>query len=546
MKTILWEELRRSDDPMTRSFLIRQITLCGETKNLDELSELAVSQIITPKLPEDQRSQLRYSLIEMAEPAAQAVLNRIEEETGTQRTQLVSLLDVLCTEGEVSPETLNKATRSLLNLLAAAERNTRRRVLEAAFLADDRVDVELKQEVANELLSHMSEFRLRSTRDTICYSLEQIGIPAIEPILAYIERRYPHEETDEAFHTLGRIAKKFGDDIPQPLAADALEYCLSLFDKPYTKRGAFIIALAWLAGYTSAGKQRFDRVIKELRDRLWKSKYSFDILEALGVIAGSRNVLKEHQRDLFELFATIVNKQSPEVLGRRRETPEGTVYEFGAEVMFDTRVIPAVVKGLERLGVSEITPNEIRTEIVKKLLILWEGVSNVRVVWGPASVESLVSAMSSMACCRMLTSDLRARLGRALLKFLNKVSVVEGLGHVCSMDDKNQDMRKLCLQTANAMLSEWEHCDQEDQERRICLLNSMSRIAANTALEPHNEDVRKMRENVVEALFQGLRSGIREVIEPLKRLHECPDIPEEQRKLIENRLANASGLIHVR
>jgi len=212
-------------------------------------------------------------------------------------------------------------------------------------------------------------------------------------------------------------------------------------------------------------------------------------------------------------------------------------------VLFDTRIVPAMVRGLERIGAGSGTPEWLRKEVVKRLLVLWEGVSNVRVVWGPAAVEALIHAVCSAACCPQVTTDMRVRLGRSMLDFLNKVSVVRSMGDVCSTPDAHQDMQALCLEAGERMLSEWEHCDQQDEERKAALLKSMAQTAANAALDARDPAVQRLRGNVVEALFQGLREGIREVHRPLELLRDCPHLSEQQREEIRERLSRAFGLV---
>ena len=303
------------------------------------------------------------------------------------------------------------------------------------------------------------------------------------------------------------------------------------------------MALACLCGYTPAGAGLFDRVLKTMTGKLWKARYTFDIFDALGVMAGSDNARPKHERELFRMFDRLANMKAPERLGVARKTAEGTVYEFGSQVYFDIRVVPAVVGGLERICVSPQTSRQLRGEIVKRLLILWEGVSNLRVVWSPGAVEALIRAMCSAACCPKVRVDMRVLLGRSLLKFLNKVSVVRSMGRICSRRESDPAMHSLCVQAAEDMLSEWERCDRQDDERKAALLASLGALAANTSLDAEDPVVARLRENVLEALFQGLRAGIQEARGALEDLRDCPDLPEGRREEVRDRLRRASALV---
>jgi len=209
-------------------------------------------------------------------------------------------------------------------------------------------------------------------------------------------------------------------------------------------------------------------------------------------------------------------------------------------------VVPAMVRGLERIGSGSGTPEDLRREVVKRLLVLWEGVSNVRVVWGPTAVETLIRAICSTACCPHASTHMRLRLGRSMLNSLNKVNVIRSMGDICAYPDADSQMQALCLEAAERMLGEWERCEQQDEERKIALLKSLGQAAANTALDASAAPVQLMRQNVLAALFQGLREGIHEVQRPLALLRDCPDIAKEQRNEIAERLGRAYGLMRIK
>ncbi len=545
VELLLWKEVERSTDPSVRGFLVH--LLGSVTKDPDrrrDLADLAVGAILDPGLPEDQRSQLRYGLVRLGEPAVRAILRRIRAESGRAAAELVRLLDVVCTEGAVSDETVNESVGVLLELLQVAEQATRRRILETSLAGDPRVEESLQSKLAAELLSHIPEWRLPTTVEMICRTLEKIGLPAAGPLFDFVRRRHPHKDAEEAFMSLGRIVREHGQALPEQMAGEMLDYCMGLLDDRRA-RGAFTIALASVCGYSPAAREHFDRVLGAMKEKLWKSRYTFEMFEALGILAGSHNAEPHHQEELFELFESVLNMKAPDVLGVKRDTPEGTVYEFGAEVLFDAQVLPAMVRGMERIGTGSSTSEKLRANVVKRLLVLWEGVSNVRVVWGPGAVEALIRAICSIACCPQLATDMRVRLGRSMLRFLNKVGVVRSVGEICSRPAAEPDMQALSVDAAEQMLSEWERCDQQDDERRIALLNSLGQVASNTGLDAEDARVQRLRENVLDALFQGLREGLHEVQGPLALLRDCPEIPEEQREEIRERLSRAFGLMRL-
>ncbi len=543
---MMWTELQRADNPRVRSLLLGlSEALAATPERLEELAAGAVDQILDASLPESEKAGLRYALVRLGESAARTVLERVGRVGGARQAELIRLLDVLCTESDVSDQTVEDSVRTLIDLLKLADTLTRRSVVQASVLVDERVSPELQQELARELLTLMGELNLPDTLDIIQTVLEQIGPPSLGPACRFMRTNYPSEAAERAALVLGSVMRDHPGAADDELAADLLEFCTGLLEDPGNQSGAFAMAMAGVAGYTDWGRRVFDQCLDAIRGNLWKMPYSMDLLDALAMLAGSRNAEKRHQERLFELFDNLVQFQAGTGLGTRRQSEQGTVYEFGREIQFDIRAMPAAVRGLESICVSPQASAAMRTRIVKRLLILWEGVSKVRIIWGPAAISALIGAMCSAACAPEATVQTRVRLGESLLRFLNKMRVIEGLGQICSRPDTHPEVQRMAVETGLEMLKEWARADAQDAERRLALLQATGRIAANTALDPEDEDVRLLREKTLKALFSGLRDGQESVREPLERLRECPHIAPEQKREIDERLSKAFGLVRI-
>jgi len=546
MAELIWTELERSEDARVRGLLLNLSEGLSRTpERTAELARRAVAEILNPALPESERARLRYGLVRLGEPAAAAVLARIPRAAGSERTELVRLIDVLCTEGKVSSATVQKGVRALLDLLKLADTSTRRMVVQSAVLAEPRVKPTLRRQMAGELLALMSELNLPDSLDMIQNALERIGPEAVGPAYEFMRRSYPSEPASRAALVIARSVEANPGAVDAALARRILALGRKLLKDTQLKEGAFTIALAAVCGYTEPGAEHFEPVLRALVDGLGKSPYSMEALEALGIMGGSPNAAPAHQEELLGLFEAIVSFQGHTGMGRRKQTETGTVYEFGREIEFDIRAVPAAVRGLERICVGPSTPQRIRTEIVKRLLVLWEGVSKVRIVWGPAAIEALVHAMSSAARSPAAATLSRVRLGESLLRFLNKISVVRSIGRICSRPDPDPQMRAFCIQAGRALVDEWQQCDPQDEERKLELLKSAGQVAANPSLEADDEAVRNLRERTLQALFSGLREGMHQVREPLTLMRDCAGLSRAQKREIDERLAKAFGLVPI-
>jgi hypothetical protein len=336
--------------------------------------------------------------------------------------------------------------------------------------------------------------------------------------------------------------EEHGRALDDELAAEVLEWAQQFIGDERQSFGEFAYPLGAVCGYTDPGAGAFDQVLEDLLADLWRMPYCMEALEALAVMAGAPNAREEHQGRLFEMFDTILAAQARVGGGKRRETDEGAVYEFGREIEFDIRAVPAAVRGFEHIYLSEQASEDLRTQIVRRMLVLWEGVSKVRIVWGPAGIQALVDCMCAAACSDHADARTRVRLATSLLRFLNKLSVVRSIGRICSRPTDAEPMHELALEAAEELLAEWHEADQQDEERRLALLMSMGRIASGGTL-PAGEQAQRVRERVLQALFSGLREGMRRVRQPLLDLREAEGITDAQRREIDERLAKVFGLV---
>jgi hypothetical protein len=543
---LLWREIQRVENPRVRSLLLNMAqSLAMAGGRADDLAARAVAEILNPDLPESEKVRLRYGLVRVGEPAIRVALDRIGESSDIERSELIRLIDVLCTESEIEDATVQEAVAALIDLLKLADPTTRRSVIQTALLGDWRVERQLQEQLARELLALMAELNLPGTLDRIQNTLERIGGPALEPAYEFMRRSYPSQPGARAAAAIARIVQEEPQAADSGLARGIYDLCVGLLGDERIEDGAFTIGLAAVCGHTPAGGEHFDEVLGRLRNELWSLPYSMDVLDALGVMAGSPNADTRHQQLLFELFDGIVSFRGAGSLGTRKDTEDGPVYEFGREIDFDTRVVPAAVKGLERICVSRQATHEMRRDIVRRFLLLWEGVSKVRIIWGPKAIEALIKAMCSAACSPESDTTMKVRLGASLLRYLNKITVVRSIGEIYSQPDDSPQMQRWTADAAEQVIDEWGAADAQDDERRFELLKSAGRIAANPSLDPSAASVVRMRDRALHALFSGLRDGMTALREPLLLMRECPGIAAAQKQEIDERLGKAFGLVRV-
>jgi len=541
---VLWSELQHSDHARVRALLLNACEGLAQTpERAAQLARRAVREILNPHLPEAERGRLRFGLLRLGEAAAQAVLAALPEARSGAAAELARLLDVLCTEGQVSADILQASVEALLNILKLSDTATRRNVLGAALLWDARAGDELLTRVATEVLALSAELALPDSADMVQHALERIGPPALAPTYDFMSRHYPDEPAQRAAQSLAIIVQQTPEAVTEEMAAAMLDFGRKQLEYDESRQGGFVLVMAAVCGYTTPGRDAFDEVFTLLRTDVGQRSWCMDALQALGTMISALNASPYARGEALELFDAIVQARGQNSRPMRQETPDGVRYEFGSDIEFDTRAIPAAVRGLEQLFLHPAADAEARLRIVRRMLVLWEGVTQARLIWGPAATQALVHAMSHIACSEAADTQMRDRLGASLLRCLSKLSVVIAVGELCARPDPDPDFIRLTHDALDQVLAEWESSDPRDEERRIALLCATGQIAANSAWDPEDPAVQTLRERALEALFAGLREGIVAVRKPLLLMRNCPGLPEAERKDIDNRISRAFGLI---
>jgi hypothetical protein len=543
---LLWSELQHSGHARVRALLLNTCEGLAQTpERATQLARRAVREILNPHLPEAEKGRLRFGLLRLGEAAAQAVLAALPEAHGGAAAELGRLLDVLCTEGKVGDDIVRAAVEAVLNILKLSDTATRRSVLGAALLWDERAGDELLARVATQVLALSAELSLPDSADMVQHALERIGPPALTPAFDFMTRHYPDEHAQRAAQSLAVIVQQMPEAVTDELAAALLDFGRAQLEHDESHQGGFVLVMAAVCGYTAHGRGASDEVFTLLRTNVGQRSWCMDALQALGSMSSAPNATPLARAEALELFDAIVQARGQGSRPMRQETPDGIRYEFGSDIEFDTRAIPAAVRGLEQIFLHPATDAETRVRIVRRMLVLWEGVTRARLIWGPAATQALVQAMSRIACSPVAGTQIRDRLGTSLLRCLSKLSVVAAVGELCARPDSDPDFLRLTYDALDQVLDEWETSDPRDDERRIALLCATGQIAANSVWDADDTEVQTLRRRALEALYAGLREGIAAVRTPLLLMRDCPGLPESDREDIDTRLSRAFGLTHV-
>ncbi|HOX38832.1 MAG TPA: hypothetical protein PL033_12650 [Candidatus Brocadiia bacterium] len=558
----LWRELNTTQDHDLRSFIMTMITQLSDSPVFtSDLAGAIVEEMIQSRASEQERARLRFGLVRLGEPGVKAILKRLPHLPHAQRPPMIRHLDILCSETDVGSEILNDAIEALIDLLKIGDRSTRRTILESRVCAAAGIELERRARLARTLLENIRDFRLKETVSGVQSTMISLGAPTIAPLLDFLESDCDTMQGDALVEALAEIVVKaeIAGEISEGEVLGAIDFCMGIFDREGHTRGGFTLALSRMCGSCVAGRERFPTLLRRFTDRIWKSPYSYAMLDAMGIAAGSPNCPDAARVELCSRFTNILNMTPPQEIGHRRKTDDGDIYVFGKEIDFDTLIIPAAVRGLERVCVAGNTPEGMRSNIVKSLLTLWEGVAKVRVVWSPAGIDALVHAMSASARSANLPVESRLMLGQALLQFAHqKLNVVRALGDIGAQSADSSGMAAFDLDAGGLLLKEYDNIEMRDNERRQAILNSLVKIAANRSLDAAartasvklrgteqtlGRRLEEFRAKTVQTCFRALREGYPFAREPLEALRDCPALRNDLRDEIAARLTKAFGLV---
>ncbi len=540
---LLWLEAKTTDVPAVRVFLMT--TICQidvREERAAEVADAVVDEMLKPDVSEEDRLRLRYGAVRLGDASVDPLLDRLQRVSPEKKCIVLEVLDAVASERPIPPERKTRVAQSMLDTLKVSGRQVSMRILQSRICADPDVDPEVQAELAREFLANLREFQLPDVRERILDTLTRIGPPAAPAILDFVEDAAPDEETALAYRVLGRVAELHGDACDPDHIARAVEMCLRCWEEEEMEDGAFVYALGQICAAGLGSPELIRRLAAQCQERLWKGKYTFDILEALGVLAGSPACTLEQRVSITRILTDLVRREPPKEVGSEVPTEDGVMYVFGAETDFDTIVLPLVVRGLERICMCPATTRSLREHIIDCLLNAWGEVVNYRIVWGPLAIDALTRTLCRVAAHPDTSLPYRVQIVRVLSRHLERFSVVQSLGQVFHQSGPADELDELAVECAQEMIDVWTAPDVNEDERAAFLL-SLARTMSREHLPPDDKQVRALRRRTIELLFDALKDGVFEVREALLIMKQCPSLPDRQKAAIQDRLDKSFGLV---
>jgi hypothetical protein len=543
---ILWQELGRTQNHRVRVFLLSVVVQIGPPARLRKDTAAAMAaEIMEPGTPEAERLLLGHSLASLGDDAIAPLLAELGAKRSDQKPFLIPFIDLLCQEKGLGPAAKNQIARAALARLKVDDRRVRLGIVQARFCSDPAIEPALRRAVAEELINNLNEFDHPDVRERIEVNLERIAEPAIEPLFEFV-KRHPlgtHTDarknfTDHLVRILAQIiagateaAQKVHGQLPP-----VLDFCIEEIKDDRVKFGGYAEAAGMLCAPTPVGPERGKAIIALLLERLPMVAYPAQALTALGTVAAANHIELRHKIEVIHILLRIVGARRSAPVAEAKETPSGTVFEFGKDADLDSLMLPAAVVGAGKICMSDSASPALRQMIVEHLLSAWRQATSWRVTWGPLSTEQLAITLGRLGAYAHTPADLRLQIARAMVDQAGqRLSAVRAMGEICSQPERLKDLDEVALDVADAIMESWLGPETEPEERRV-VLTTLARIAARDEFDRRSARLKELRERVLGIVFDAFRDRADWSRTLLEILSQCESLTKPQRNEIEERL----------
>jgi hypothetical protein len=121
--------------------------------------------------------------------------------------------------------------------------------------------------------------------------------------------------------------------------------------------------------------------------------------------------------------------------------------------------------------------------------------------------------------------------------------VVEALGRIFDSEDRSVDLGKLAAAVGVTLLRRRERGGEFREDERETVLRTLAAVARRGTLDVSTELTSRLREDITEELFAGLRDGVSGCYEALSRLRSLDKLPQAFREEVARRLSAYESLV---
>ncbi len=544
-------EIEKTQNARVRALLIAELAAAaredGEPETQARACEMLATEFATGGQSPADRQTLVGELFRMeGDQAAGAVLANFASGGQAAQRYFLRLLADLCRYRQLSTVLVESTGQTFLGCLKGAAKELRLGVFETLLPSDTRLSPELRGSLAAAYLENFSDLVFRPDIELAETTLARMGLPALPELIQRMEPSWPPEDRTRACRIIGEMGRlamigQITDANLQPQLRDTTRRLLRTSANDFPAPGVLGVALGKLAAAIEEDLSALETV--------WHRVEALNVseanrLEALSWIACGRDASEEMLEASTKRLLSRLTAPEPESLGEVTEVRAGTerVLELSSEASEFVEAMPAVVRGLARVALAPRTPSPLRSRVLAALINRWKDLVSGRCIWGPAAATVMIEGLRDLASHDSAGSTEKLEVIRALGLRLADPPAMRAIAEILAAERPNDNLGAPAASAALALLGLRDQRGRFPEEDREHVLCSLALILGRKEIDTSNRRTSKLRERIVEELFEGLNDGVPGVYEALGRAADSEGLPTELREELSSRLATRRAL----
>ncbi|WP_372365865.1 hypothetical protein [Candidatus Uabimicrobium sp. HlEnr_7] len=525
----LWQEIKKSSERRLRAFLL---TLIVNVRDCDESKEMMVLEVGFGDEIDPIYIRLNNAIKSFGKNILDALIQRFQfSQRVTEKIQLLQIMQEILSK-DIPSQSKNEIVKLFIRQFATAHKALCIAIMEMRLLDDKDVSIDLRLQMAKEMLVNLDTDTVDQYHETVRSCLTRMNSVAITAILEILENPISTPQAIFAGSALGDIVLNLTENVDYEVQR-VEEFCFAQIEEkpPYVEEMYKV-----LGRLTTVAKEEQAKKLGEyLIDNICKSYRPYAVIEALSWVGLSQQIEHELKFDVGYLFMSLLDRDLSGNFTQSKELPEKeTLYEIDSKVEAFTGLIPFLIKGLERMAVSENTPLSLKQKITQRLLSKWEDVLAYKMIWGPKNTLDLAHALQQIALAT--DENTKNEIIEALFKKIEVFSITELLVDIFTQDFLDEKVVNSARITIDKLLEFNKNKDFQNPEDKAVVMRCIGKMATAKKLDLDEKKSEQLRERLVFSLFEGLRERVFRVKHILQEVLNCNHIPKKLKQEIEKRL----------
>jgi len=538
--SLLSDQIMKVPNGKARRFLFSVFGDIGVPAEMAEaIAREIAAEAVRGSASEIELQVMANQLAALKEPAVLELCKQFEDAPASRRPVLVRMIDIACAGKDVSSESKNEAGLLFARILKTANKHLRSALLETLLPTDQQLSDDVREELAEEMLGSLREFKHPRIIEEVESKLSRMGQAAILPLLKWLESGLRIEDRVSAARSLGLLLPQLskGQAALERQCQRGIETALRLADNTERKyKGELIRAVGKMASSDAVPPSQAEIISRRLKSQLMESDCPYDILDAIGQIALHPHAPLQLQIETTKTFIGLIQGELPELEAPERATGE-EAYDVGGEVTAYTEMVPVLLHRLERIY-SRTRSDQLRTGIADVLLERWREASEWRLLWGLRNTALLLDALGRIGSDKCTAGPMRVKVLDAIAKRLDFPPAVKAIGDICSGQSRLRSVGSRAADIAKQLLRRLGFRDKMADGEADIVYDALGKIAARERLGDTDAEAGQLRQQIVEALFDGLREGSSGAADGLHFAIESTHLPQDIERDASERLSD--------